>query len=50
MSDPTPEPSWGLRRQIEIYLAGVAGKKPDQPVSVEELELNAKTCLKLASN
>jgi lactate 2-monooxygenase len=46
MSDPTPEPSWGLRRQIEIYQAGVAGKKPDQPVSVEELELKAKTCLK----
>ena len=46
MSDPTPESSWGLRRQIEIYLAGVAGKTPDQPVSVEELELKAKTCLK----
>jgi lactate 2-monooxygenase len=46
MSDPTPEASWGLRRQIEIYQSGLAGKTPDQPVSVEELELKAKSCLK----
>ena len=46
MSEPTPEASWGLRRQIEIYLGGLAGKTPDQPVSVEELELKAKTSLK----
>jgi lactate 2-monooxygenase len=46
MSDPTPEASWGLRRQIEIYLGGLAGKTPDQPVSVEELELKAKSSLK----
>jgi hypothetical protein len=34
MANPTPECSWGLGRQIEIYLAGVAGKKPDRAVSV----------------
>jgi lactate 2-monooxygenase len=46
VSNPTPEPSWGLRRQIEIYQAGVAGKMPAQPVSVDELELSAKSVLK----
>ena len=46
MSNPTPEPSWGLRRQMEIYQAGLAGKLPTQPVSVDELELKAKSVLK----
>jgi isopentenyl diphosphate isomerase/L-lactate dehydrogenase-like FMN-dependent dehydrogenase len=46
MTNPTPEPSWGLRRQIEIYQAGLAGKVPAQPVSVDELELKAKSILK----
>ena len=30
MPDPTPQPSWGLRRQMEIYQAGLAGKTPEQ--------------------
>jgi lactate 2-monooxygenase len=45
MGEPTPETSWGLQRQIEIYLGGLAGKTPDQAVSVDELELKAKTSL-----
>ena len=45
---PTPRPntSWGLRRQIEIYQAGLAGKTPAHPVSAEQLELEAKSVLK----
>ena len=46
MANPTPEPSWGLRRQMEIYQAGLAGKLPAQPVSVDELEHKAKSVLK----
>ena len=46
MPNPTPEPSWGLRRQMEIYQAGLAGKTPGFPVSVDELELKAKAALK----
>jgi lactate 2-monooxygenase len=46
MANPIPEPSWGLRRQMEIYQAGLAGKKPAQPVSVDELEQKAKAVLK----
>jgi lactate 2-monooxygenase len=45
MANPAPEHSWGLRRQIEIYQAGLAGKVPAQPVSVDELELEAKSVL-----
>ncbi|MGI8783784.1 MAG: lactate 2-monooxygenase [Acidobacteriota bacterium] len=39
--DKTSE-SLGTRRQLEIYMAGLQGQKPVQPVSVEELELRAK--------
>jgi lactate 2-monooxygenase len=46
MTNPAPEPSWGLRRQLEIYQAGLAGRMPAQPVAVEELELKAKAVLK----
>ena len=46
MANPVPEASWGLRRQMEIYHAGLAGKVPAQPVSVDELELQAKSVLK----
>jgi lactate 2-monooxygenase len=46
MENPPPESSWGIRRQIEIYQAGVAGKTPEQPVSVDELELKAKASVK----
>jgi lactate 2-monooxygenase len=41
----SPEPSWGLKRQMEIYRWGLAGKKPAQPVSVDELEQKAKAVL-----
>jgi lactate 2-monooxygenase len=46
MANSTPEPSWGLRRQIEIYHAGLAGTVPAYPVSIDELELKAKAALK----
>ena len=53
MTDVNPKPdsgpSWGLRRQMEIYQAGVAGKSPGQPVSVDELELAARAVLKPAA-
>src|SRR5262249_50724955 len=35
----------GLQRQMEIYLAGLKGQKPVQPLAVEELEQKAKTVL-----
>jgi lactate 2-monooxygenase len=46
MANSAPEPSWGLRRQMEIYQAGLAGTVPAQPVSVDELTLKAKSILK----
>src|SRR5262249_55809533 len=46
MATPIPEPSWGLRRQMEIYQGGLAGKKPERPVSVDDLEQHAKVLLK----
>ncbi len=45
MTHPTAGGSPGLRRQMEIYQAGLAGKRPEQPVSVEELESEAKSAL-----
>jgi len=41
--------SWGLGRQLEIYRAGLAGKTPEQPVSVEELEREAASVLNQAA-
>jgi lactate 2-monooxygenase len=38
-------PSIGLQRQMEIYQAGMSGKKPDLPLTAEELELRAKGVL-----
>ena len=46
MANSTPEPSWGLRRQIGIYQEGLAGKMPEHRVSVDQLELEAKSVLK----
>jgi lactate 2-monooxygenase len=46
MASSTPEPSWGLQRQMEIYQAGLAGKKPAQPVCVDELEQKARAVLR----
>jgi isopentenyl diphosphate isomerase/L-lactate dehydrogenase-like FMN-dependent dehydrogenase len=34
--------SLGTQRQMEVYLAGITGKKPSIPVSVEELEQKAR--------
>ena len=41
MSEQSP----GLTRQNAIYMGGLAGKKPGQPVRVEELERKAKVVL-----
>jgi lactate 2-monooxygenase len=46
MADSESEESPGLRRQMEIYKWGLAGKTPGQPVSVEELARKAKSELK----
>jgi lactate 2-monooxygenase len=45
MSDPRAGWSAGLARQLEIYRAGLAGKTPEQPVSLEELEREACSVL-----
>jgi lactate 2-monooxygenase len=45
MSDPSAGWSAGLGRQLEIYRAGLAGKTPEQPVSLEELEREACSVL-----
>jgi lactate 2-monooxygenase len=45
MSDPSAGWSAGLARQLEIYRAGLAGKTPEQPVSLEELEREACSVL-----
>jgi isopentenyl diphosphate isomerase/L-lactate dehydrogenase-like FMN-dependent dehydrogenase len=49
MTNPTPPPdavvSPGTRRQMEIYQAGMQGKKPARPLSIEELEQQAKAVL-----
>src|SRR6516165_7020200 len=39
--------SVGTQRQMEVYQAGMAGKKPAYPVSVEELEQKAKEVMTL---
>lgn len=50
MADPTEgggeERPPGLRRQMQIYELGLAGKTPGQPVSVDELAHAAKAALK----
>jgi isopentenyl diphosphate isomerase/L-lactate dehydrogenase-like FMN-dependent dehydrogenase len=57
MSDPQPRPevtsgspagqpgSPGLQRQMEIYQAGLSGRKPELPLAAEELELKARGVL-----
>jgi isopentenyl diphosphate isomerase/L-lactate dehydrogenase-like FMN-dependent dehydrogenase len=49
MSDPQrpsePPLSLGLQRQMEIYLAGVNGQTPAQPIAPEELEERARAVL-----
>ena len=46
MADPNPERSPGIQRQMEIYEQGLAGKRPEQPISIEELARAAKDKLK----
>lgn len=41
--------SVGLERQLEIYRAGLEGKTPEQPVSVEDLEREAAAVLNQAA-
>ena len=41
MTDSSP----GLKRQNDIYLAGVHGKKPAQPIGIEELQSKAQQVL-----
>jgi isopentenyl diphosphate isomerase/L-lactate dehydrogenase-like FMN-dependent dehydrogenase len=40
-----PTPSLGVQRQLEIYLAGLEGKKPAQPIACDELEAKAREVL-----
>src|SRR5205085_7974060 len=40
-----PPPSLGVQRQMEIYLSGLAGHKPAQPLAAEELEERARAVL-----
>src|SRR5262245_60161530 len=49
MADPQrpaePPPSLGVQRQLEIYLAGLRGQRPAQPIAPEELEAQARAAL-----
>src|SRR6516164_310952 len=49
MTDPMADLPPGLKRQIEIYQAGLAGKTPGQPVAMEELEEKARSALNTAA-
>src|SRR5262249_12806893 len=46
MTEPNRGEALGLKRQREIYTAGLVGKKPAQPVSLEELARKAREVLK----
>src|SRR5436305_6462925 len=43
---PAAPPSLGVARQMEIYLAGVQGRRQDQPLAAEELEQQARAVLR----
>ena len=45
MSDSMSEASFGLARQMRIYQAKLAGKTPELPVAVEDLEQKARSVL-----
>ncbi len=45
MADSSPAMAPGLRRQMEIYQAGLAGQLPERPVAIEDLEAWAKSIL-----
>src|SRR6516162_9858112 len=40
-----PPLSLGVQRQLEVYLAGLEGRTPAQPVAAEELEERARAVL-----
>src|SRR5262245_57599983 len=42
---PAPPPSPGVQRQLEIYLGGLKGHRPVQPIAPEELEAQARATL-----
>jgi lactate 2-monooxygenase len=42
---PPPAIAPGLRRQMEIYQGGLAGKPPERPIAFEDLEAWAKSIL-----
>jgi len=44
-ADPAPAPSLGVQRQLEIYLAGLEGRRPAEPIAPEELEARARAVL-----
>jgi isopentenyl diphosphate isomerase/L-lactate dehydrogenase-like FMN-dependent dehydrogenase len=46
MADSDPGASFGMQRQMGIYLGGLAGNLPGQPVSVEDLDQHARSLLK----
>jgi len=45
MTEPIEGLTLGLRRQMEIYQEGLAGRTPEQPVSLEELDRKARSVL-----
>ena len=45
MSNLIPGLTLGVRRQMEIYQEGIAGKTPEQPVSLEALDRKARSVL-----
>ena len=49
MADRGAGLSPGMGRQLEIYKAGLGGKTPEQPVSIEELEREAASVLSQAA-
>jgi len=40
-NEQVPSRSYGIERQMQVYLAGLQGQKPTLPVSAEELERSA---------
>jgi isopentenyl diphosphate isomerase/L-lactate dehydrogenase-like FMN-dependent dehydrogenase len=45
MADTTQPSAPGMQRQMDVYLAGLSGQKPQQPVAVEELAQKVKEIL-----
>ncbi|MDX1389000.1 MAG: alpha-hydroxy-acid oxidizing protein, partial [Acidobacteriota bacterium] len=46
MSDPVKgEPSFGMQRQLAVYLSGAQGRLPEQPVLIERLRSHVQKTL-----